>query len=62
MDAFARGELAGFVFAFASFRTATGFRFRIEFAELFHTVVMIAERLRNALRFSQRNLPEAPIP
>jgi hypothetical protein len=45
MDALAGGELACFVFALAALRAAAGFGFRIEFAELFHAVVMIGERL-----------------
>jgi len=45
MDALAGGEFARFVFAFAPLWTAAGFGFRVAFAELFHAVVMIAERL-----------------
>jgi hypothetical protein len=45
MNALAGGELACFVFALATLRTAAGFRFGVEFAELFHAVVMVGERL-----------------
>ncbi len=58
MNALARGELACFMFALAALRTAARFGFRVEFAEFFHAVMMIGERLRNALRFRQWDLPE----
>src|SRR6266478_85398 len=45
IDALARGELAGFVFARAAFGAATRFRFGIQFVELVHAVVMAGERL-----------------
>ena len=38
---------------------APSFGFRIQFAQFFHAVMMVAERLRNALRFRQRDLPKA---
>src|ERR1700738_2861162 len=41
MDALAGGELSRFVFALAALRTPAGFRFGVEFAELFHAVVMV---------------------
>jgi hypothetical protein len=41
------------VFALAALRTSAGFGFVVELTELFHAVVMVGERLRNALGFRQ---------
>ncbi len=58
MDAFARGELAGFVFAFAAFRAAPRFGFRGLAAELFHAVVMLILCACGGVFLRQTFLPE----
>ncbi len=45
MNALARSKFPGLVFPFAPLGPAAGFGFRVDFAMLFHAVVMIAERL-----------------
>jgi hypothetical protein len=41
VDAFARGEFAGFVFALATFGAATRFSFRAEAAKVVHAVFVL---------------------
>ena len=62
MNALARSELAGFVFALAALRAATCLRFRRNTVELFHAVAMPCFRGQAALSFRQRNLPRKAVP
>ena len=55
---FARGKLAGFVFALASFGTAAGLGFRGLAAEFFHAVVVLLFCTRGGVFLRQAFLRE----
>src|SRR5216683_4946976 len=62
VDALARSELAGFMFALAALRAATGFGFLGNAAKLFHAVAMLGFGNQTGLGLRQRVLPRKGIP
>jgi hypothetical protein len=61
MNALASREFAGFVFALAALRTATGFGFLGNAAKLFHAITMLGFRNQTAFGLRQRVLPRKGI-